>query len=115
MLVAQGGTANGYALFLAGGRLHFIVRSRAGGGTASTAASVAGAHTAIARVDAAGTLTLSFDGQPAVSASARGPTSAMPSDGLEVGSDDGGAVGPYQGPNPFGGSIESIVIDLAAP
>lgn len=115
VLVAQGGSALGYALYLADGRLHFTVRSRAKVITASTASVVTGAHTAVARLDAKGALTLTLDGQPSANANASGPVGAMPVDGLDVGADTGGAVGPYRGPNPFGGTIESVLIELDSP
>jgi hypothetical protein len=112
VLVAQGGSANGYALYLADGKLHFTVRSRAGVATVSTARVATGARTAVARLDAKGTLTLALDGQPAVTATTRGSITAMPADGLDVGADTGGAVGPYAASNPFSGIIESITIEL---
>ena len=37
-----------------------------------------------------------------------------PADGLDVGSDEGGAVGPYSTPNKFAGTIEFITIELDA-
>ena len=37
---------------------------------------------------------------------------AMPVDGLSVGSDEGGAVGSYKVPNTFTGTIESVVIEM---
>jgi hypothetical protein len=115
VIVAQGGSAIGYALYLADGKLHFTVRSRAGQATASTPKVVTGTHTTVARLDANGTLSLSLEGQPAVTATTRGPIAAMPVDGLDVGSDTAGAVGPYQAPNPFSGIIESLIIELASP
>ena len=36
----------------------------------------------------------------------------MPVDGLEVGSDQAGLVGPYPADNQFHGTIESVRIDL---
>jgi arylsulfatase len=113
--VAQGGTAIGYALYLADGKLHFIVRSSAGIGTASTVRIVEGAHTAEARLDPNGVLTLKLDGQIAGTASTRGAMAAMPVDGLDVGTDTGGAVGPYRPPNAFTGSIQSVIIELDEP
>ncbi len=115
VIVAQGGTANGYALYLADGKLHFIVRSSAGIGTANTVGTVTGAHTAVARLDANGVLTLKLDGQIAGTASTRGAMAAMPVDGLDVGADTGGAVGPYRPPNPFTGNIQSVIIELDEP
>jgi arylsulfatase len=115
VIVAQGGTANGYALYLADGKLHFIVRSSAGIGTASTVSTVTGARTAVARLDPNGVLTLKLDGQISGTASTRGAMAAMPVDGLDVGTDTGGAVGPYHSPNPFTGTIQSVIIELDEP
>ena len=115
VLVAQGGSSVGYALYLAAGKLHFIVRSRAGVATASTPGIVAGSHTAIARLDDTGRLTLTLGGQPAVTAASQIPLTAMPVDGLDVGSDEGGAVGPYSAPNKFTGTIEVITVVIDAP
>ena len=114
VIVAQGGSSLGCALFLADGKLHFVVRSRAGVATASTPVVVTGPHTAIARLDADGTLTLQLDAQPFVTAATRGLITDMPADGLDVGSDEGGAVGPYSTPNKFAGTIEFITIELDA-
>jgi hypothetical protein len=57
-------------------------------------------------------LTLALDDQPAVSARAAGLLQQMPADGLDVGEDAGGLVGPYQEGNNFGGVIESVHIKL---
>lgn len=114
VLVAQGGSSLGYALFLADGKLHFIVRNRASVTTASTPGVLTGAHTATARVDAAGLVTLKLDQQPAVTAASRVSIATMPVDGLDVGSDEAGTVGPYATPNKFIGTIESITIELDA-
>lgn len=42
------------------------------------------------------------------------PIASMPVDGLQVGADEGGAVGPYEAPNRFDGTIESVTIGLDA-
>ena len=94
--------------------MHFVVRSRAGVSIASTPGVVTSAHTAIARLGDSGTLTLTLDDQPVVTATTRGLITAQPADGLDVGSDEGGAVGPYSTPNKFTGTIESITIELDA-
>lgn len=112
VLIAQGGSSHGYALFLAEGKLHFVVRGREGVATANAPDLVIGAHTAIARLDATGTLTLKVDEKPAVTAVRQNLITAQPADGLDVGSDEGGAVGPYSTPNKFTGTIESITIEL---
>ena len=80
----------------------------------ATPGAVAGAHTAVARLDASGTLALTLDGEPVGKATGRGPIAAMPVDGLNVGSDEGGAVGSYKAPNKFAGLVESVAIELQA-
>ena len=73
-----------------------------------------GPHTAIARLDGTGALTLKVGDQPIITATTRGIIAAQPADGLDVGSDEGGAVGPYSTPNKFAGTIEFITIELDA-
>jgi arylsulfatase A-like enzyme len=114
VIVAHGGTANGYALYLAGGQLRFTVRSRSGVATAISTENLAGQHTATAKLDARGTLTLTLDQRPARTATGS-LLATMPTEGLDVGADEGGAVGPYPAPNRFAGKIESVLIQLDAP
>jgi arylsulfatase len=112
VIVAQGGSALGYALFLADGKLAFLVRSRAQVARADTPGAVSGAHIAVARLDPAGAMSLTLDGHPVALVKSNGPIPAMPVDGLDVGADLGGAVGPYRAPNKFTGAIESVTIQM---
>jgi arylsulfatase len=114
VIIAQGGSALGYSLFLADGRLHFLARNRTRTTTANTPDVATGAHTAIARVARNGVVTLKLDDQPAVTAPSRVTITSMPVDGLQVGADEGGTVGPYAAPNRFDGAIESVIIELDA-
>src|SRR4030095_5205549 len=52
VIVAQGGSAHGYSLFISEGFLHFAVRSRGGIATARIAVPSAGSHLATASFDA---------------------------------------------------------------
>jgi arylsulfatase len=119
VLVAQGGSAHGYALHLAEGRLHFTVRSAGGSTSASTplrpSGQPAAAHVALARVEPDGRITLTLDDEPAVAAPRKLLITTMPTDGLDVGRDDGGAVGPYSSPHPFTGTLDSLRIELDTP
>jgi hypothetical protein len=112
VIVAQGGTARGYTLFLQDGKLTFLIREADQTTSVATREPVNGAHTAVATFDKSGTLTLALDGQPAGSAKAPALIDTMPVDGLDVGSDTAGAVGPYSGENKFQGTIESVKIEL---
>jgi len=114
VIVAQGGTARGYALFLADGKLTFLVHSRTGVATVKTPEVITGSHTVVARLAISGALSLTLDGKPAASAQGSSLIAAMPTDGLDVGSDEDGAVGPYAAPNRFNGAIDSITIELDA-
>ena len=73
----------------------------------SQPANYAGAHQITAALTATGELRLQLD-----AAVATGPIKskivAQPVDGLAVGKDDAGAVGPYQTPFPFTGTITSV-------
>jgi hypothetical protein len=113
VIVAQGGAAEGYSLFLdAEGKLNFLVRAqRVATGVASPQA-ISGAHTVVARLGADRSLTLSLDGNVLAQGKAPRLLSVQPLDGLSVGSDSAGAVGPYEAPFPFAGGIESVIIEL---
>jgi arylsulfatase len=114
VIVAQGGTARGYALFLTDGKLTFLVHSRTGVATVKTPEVITGSHTVIARLETSGALSLTLDGKLAASAQGSSLIATMPTDGLDVGSDEDGAVGPYAAPNRFNGAIDSITIELDA-
>ena len=104
--------ARGYALFVENGKLVFLVRT-AGEVTQVMAPQLTkGAHTAVARLGRGGALSLALDGKPAASGQAPSLIATMPVDGLEVGSDQAGLVGPYSTDNQFRGRIESVRIVL---
>ncbi len=112
VIVAQGGTARGYALFLQDGKLTFVVRAKGQLTAVAGREPATGRHLAVARLERDGTLTLTVDGQPAGSAKAPSLIENMPVDGLDVGSDSEGLVGPYSAENKFAGTIESVRIEL---
>jgi len=115
VIVAQGGKAAGFTLFLDAGRPTFLVRNgtgKAGAARVSGPALAPGAHTLAARIDKAGELTLEVDGTPAGKPARGELIGRQPVDGLQVGRDEAGAVGPYESPNPFGGSVESVLVEV---
>ena len=113
VIVAHGGNNHGYALFLKDGKLHFLVRANKKATTVTTEQAVTGAHAVVARLDASGAMSLEVDGKPAGTARRAGPMPNTPLDGIDVGTDRGGLVGPYGADNTFEGSIGSVVIELA--
>jgi arylsulfatase len=109
VIVAQGGAAHGYTLFLKGGQPRFLIRTADGIHHTDGPRLTPGAHTVTARLDAKGTLSLDVDGRP--SAPVPGVLiTRMPADGLDVGSDKGSPVGPYSSPYRYPGAIESVAI-----
>jgi arylsulfatase len=112
VIVAQGGTAHGFALYVANGRLVFALR-RGNALIATPGVLVsAGLQKARASVAQDGSLSLILNDREPVTARASGTLQQMPVDGLDVGQDAGGLVGPYGEENGFGGSIESVHIQL---
>lgn len=111
VILSQGGTANGYSLSVHEGKLTFFVRSQGEAVSVSLSEPLAGAITAIAKLDADGSLSLSSGDRKSTGRRA-GAIARMPLDALDVGTDSGAAVGPYQTAIPFKGSIGSVVIEL---
>ncbi len=111
VIVAQGGATNGYAIFVADGRLQVVFRKN-GQHVASYSGTIFPGSQLV-------NVTLSDDGQMIARKQSGGGGggrfglfTAMPVDGLIVGSDEGGAVGSYKVPNTFTGTIESVVIEM---
>lgn len=114
VIVAQGGTAAGYTLFVEDARPNFLVRS--GNGRRNTAritgpALEPGEHAIVARIDPAGKLTLVVDGVAAEPVQGT-LIPRQPADGLQVGRDAAGTVGPYGSPNPFRGTVDSVIVEV---
>jgi arylsulfatase len=109
VIVAQGGRASGYALFLQAGKLAFAVRS---GGELNTTVSdqplPTGGHQVEARVDADGKATLLIDGHSAATPKQVGLLKRQPREGLTIGNDGKGAVGDYTAPHPLAGKVEGV-------
>jgi arylsulfatase len=114
VIVAQGGTAHGFTLFVESGRPRFLVRNADGVLRVVGPKLTAGEHTVIARLDEKGTLSLDLDGEPAADPVPGKLLTRMPVDGLEVGRDENGPVGPYESPYAYPGAIESVVIEMGA-
>ena len=116
VIVAQGGVAQGYTLFLdQDGKLHFLVRVDREAFQVVAPQPLRSAHTVVARLGADRSLTLSVDGNVVARGQVPKLMDSQPVDGLSVGSDSDGAVGPYNAPFPFSGKIEAVTIDLESP
>jgi arylsulfatase len=114
VIVAQGATAQGFSLFLKAGKPQFVIRLAdvlyAIEGTPLSA----GEHTLSANLDASGSLSLKADGKSIAPPVPAKLMARMPTDGLDVGFDKNGAVGPYSSPFSYPGEIKSVTIDIEA-
>ena len=114
VIVAQGGTAHGYSLYLRDGLLEFATRH-------SGKLTVLTAKQPLADEAVKIVVQLASDGSVRVTAGAAlviegkvpGMMVAMPQDGLQVGRDMNGAVGRYEAPAAFDGKIKQVVIEVA--
>ena len=112
VIVAQGGAAIGFALYLVDGKPVFRVRADNQAFDVAGPETLKGQHTLEGLLTNKGQITLSVDGQKVAGPVAATLIDKKPLDGLEVGRDAGGAVGLYETPNPFSGRIESVVIEV---
>jgi hypothetical protein len=112
VVLAQGGAANGYTLFIQDGKLSFGIRA-ARSLTVVTAKDQLGEGTAKveARLEADGKITLKVAGKQVAEGRAPGLIQKQPARGLTVGRDEG-AVGDYPSPNPFNGKISNVRLNL---
>ena len=112
VIVAQGGSAEGYSLYIKDGQLVFSTRI---GGKLSTVASekpVASGKAVIElTLEKSGEVRLEGAGLKA-SGKSPGPLERQPIDGLQVGSDTGGAVGNYEAPFEFQGEINFVQLQV---
>ena len=113
VIVAQGGTADGYALYVKGGRLAFATRHQ------GKLVAVSGSdplpsivQTVSAALKKDGVMTLAVDGVEIAINKTVGPMLRMPIDGLQVGSDESGAVGEYKAPFQYAGKIEKLTLKI---
>jgi hypothetical protein len=114
VIMAHGGLAQGYGVYVEGGRLVFVVR-RNNALTAVDGGNVtAGPHTLRATFSRTGAISVALDGNSPATGQAAGGLTLEPVDGLDVGGDRGAPVGLYPVPNDFGGTIESVSLRTAA-
>jgi hypothetical protein len=108
VIVAHGGLAQGYALYVQDGRLFFVVRRSNALTTVDGGKVTAGRHTLKATSSKTGELSVALDGKAPATGQAAGGIMTEPVDGLDVGGDRGAPVGLYEVPNDFGGTIDFV-------
>jgi arylsulfatase A-like enzyme len=116
VLIAHGGAAVGYSLNIANGKPVFDVRFR------SELFSIAGKSDIpsgrvqlVAELGPDGAMSLSVGGKSVAHGKVSSALPSEPVDGLEVGLDDNGNVGNYQGNFVFRGTIHSAIVEVLEP
>jgi len=112
-IVCQGGSGNGFALYLKDGRLAFAVRH--GGKLTEVVAPQPlpkGAVQVAGRLVEDGSIALEVSGKQVATGKAPGPLPAQPGDPLACGFDPHTAVGPYAVPNRFRGRIRDAIVTV---
>jgi hypothetical protein len=113
VIVTQGATANGYALYLKDGKLTFAVRVERALTTVHAPQPLgSGRFQVAARFSAGGEIKLQVNGNEVASGRAGGLIAKQPARGLRVGSAGEISVGDYDGPNPFRGKIEKATVQF---
>lgn len=110
VIVAQGGSACGYALHLREGQLVFTVREHAQTVSVSTKKLPQGAFQFEARLARDGAMTLMTGGKVAATGKAPGSIPVQPKEDFCVGFDNGRPVGEYDGQPLFRGSISQLKV-----
>jgi len=115
VVLAHGGPQNGYALVLEGGKPKFQVRTDARLATAAAKVDTLGRWTHLVGVlQRDGRMQLFINGKPAAQSQAPALITAEPAQSLQIGADEGAAVGEYRSPAGFTGSIDEVRIYHAA-
>jgi hypothetical protein len=111
VVLARGGAALGYALYLQSGKPRFAVRSSEGLAIAAAKEQATGDWVHLAGVLTADRqIRLYVGGQLAATAEAAALIGADPAEAMEIGADEGSVVGPYPGPMAFDGAIDELRI-----
>jgi hypothetical protein len=115
VIVAQGGGARGYAIYLTQGKLAFAVREN---GEVTTIVAKGplgnGQFLVQATLHADGALALLVDGKQVAEGKAAGLISQQPRAGFSVGTGGRGAVGNYTASDPFKGKVTNVRVKTTA-
>jgi arylsulfatase A len=111
VIMAQGGSFNGYALYLHEGKPVFTVRVVGEVSTISAPEKPSGRFRVEARLARDGGLSLSVDGKTVANGKAAGVIPAQPHEDFCVGFDNGRPVGDYDGKAHFRGTISGLKVE----
>ena len=113
IILAHGGTAYGYALYLKSGRVVFTVRTGPKNAVTEVESQpIEGSTMITAALAKDGTMTLRVGDQPVATGKAPGPIPRQPQEAFCVGHDNGQPVTTYSKGKPFRGKISSLKITI---
>lgn len=113
VILGHGGPVQGYALHVKDGKLALSVRnSKALSTVVSEEPLPAGKHDVEAIISPDGTVALKVDGKPTGAGKLAGLISRQPGEGLHVGNDGDAAVGEYEAPAEFSGTVANATVSL---
>ena len=113
VLLGHGGVADGYALFIKGGRLALAVRRDGRLQTVIATGKLSEGAVAVEAVLAKnGKVTLKQDGKGIAEGKTGGAMRRVPIEGLHAGDDGDAAVGDYKAPGAFNGTIAKLTLRL---
>jgi len=111
VVLARGGPSHGYALIVRGGKPRFVVRVKEDASSVGAKEKVVGRWVHLAGVLTADKkLQIYVNGKISGTGKAGGFIAADPHQAMEIGADDGGAVGAYKSPYKFSGVIDEVRI-----
>lgn len=113
VVLAQGGSAHGYVLYIQDGTIRFGIRSNGKYDEIATAKSFQDVKSLQVSLQKNGQISLSVDGMQVEKGKLRLKLDKMPADGLQVGRDLQGQVGNYPADFFFKGKIKQIEISLS--
>ena len=114
VILAQGGTNHGYALFVEQNHLVFAFRHAGKLSVVKASGPIsAGPVVVSASLAKDGDVTVRWDDQKIAEGKVEGPLRATPQEGMQVGQDFGAAVAGYPAPFRFGGEIRRVLLKLS--
>lgn len=115
-IVAQGGSANGFAIFIQNGKLNVSFRVRGEETRVTSSVAIPSGRTKVgATLGSDGKVTLTIGDNMVGSGQAASTIPNQPGDGLEVGQDVKSPVGPYEAPFAWSGTVHEVTVTVDKP
>lgn len=113
VIVAQGGSSQGWSLFLSHGELCFVVTTKGQRTTVRSGTQIEGHAHVAAQLARSGDVVLTVGDQQVKQGRVPSLITSQPLDGLQIGRDVQGAVGDYTAPFEFEGKVDAAVVEVS--